>query len=440
MTTSSTCDTTTTTVGSRSISARPTGGAPAARRRRSPRREALRLLYVALTRARHQCSLVWGGFTTAKESSLGHFLAPPGVDTREDASMLRDLESLARESGGTIAVRTLALDESAFRAAARRGTISSSLASSGHALDGSWRTASFTAFVAGERRMSASAREGIDVDEVDGRRRRSRGEHGRNPAAGRTSRPALAPGRFSTRSSRTSTSGAATGPSSAASSRSVWRASASIRLGRSRSSVRSELCSKRPSPQGSSDLRLADVPLERRSSEMEFTLPLGTEDPRSRLRPASLAAVFAAHPSAAVPSRYAQRVADLGFHEVAGYLRGYVDLVFEHAGRFFLVDWKSNFLGTAVDDYRRDRLAGAMASHHYILQYHLYTAMLDRYLRGRSVALRLRAALRRCPLHLPARCRRPGATARPASSSIARPFDASRRLSRLIHDPAETIR
>ena len=41
------------------------------------RAENLRLLYVALTRARHQCSLVWGGFKTAKESSLGHFLAPP---------------------------------------------------------------------------------------------------------------------------------------------------------------------------------------------------------------------------------------------------------------------------------------------------------------------------------------------------------------------------
>jgi exodeoxyribonuclease V beta subunit len=346
------------------------------------RAEALRLLYVALTRARHQCSLVWGGFTTAAESPLGHFLAPPRVDTADDASLLRYLESLARESGGTIAVRALAPGESAYGAMAAAPEDLELARFERDGLDASWRTASFTAFVAGERRMSASAQEGIDVDEVDG-----------GPPVPTARGDEILP-----------LAGFPTGARAGSLFHEILE---SVDFGRRDRSELGRVIEDRlagfgfdpawkepleralgalleaPLSAGSLRFRLAEVSLERRSSEMEFTLPLGTEDPRSRLRPASLAAVFAAHPSAAVPSRYARRVGELGFHEVAGYLRGYVDLVFEHAGRFFLVDWKSNFLGPAPADYGRDRLAGAMAAHHYILQYHLYAAMLDRHLRNR---------------------------------------------------------
>ncbi|MET0154117.1 MAG: exodeoxyribonuclease V subunit beta [Candidatus Binatia bacterium] len=403
------------------------------------RAENLRLLYVALTRARHQCSLVWGGFKTAKESSLGHFLAPPRVDTRKDASMLRELESLARESGGTIAIRKLALDGPAYRGEARsRDDLELARFERG-TLDGSWRTASFTALAAADRRLSTSAREGFDLDEVDVEPRAvdtaSEGEVSpladfpAGARAGSLLHEILERIDFARRDRselgrviEERLAGFGFDPG--------WKGPLERAL---------EALLETTLRAGELRLRLVDVPLECRSSEMEFTLPLGSESARSRLRPESLGAVFSAHPSAAVPIGYADRVAALGFREVAGYLRGYVDLVFEHAGRFFLVDWKSNFLGSAVDGYRRDRLAVAMASHHYILQYHLYVAMLDRYLRRRRshydydrhfggvLYVFLRGVVPRGD----------GETGVYFDHPPARRIAA---LSRLIHDPAEAVR
>ncbi len=138
-----------------------------------------------------------------------------------------------------------------------------------------------------------------------------------------------------------------------------------------------------PLAQGGSRFRLADLAIDERLTEMEFTLPLGPEDGRRRLTPAVLASVFERHPSPAIPPDYPARLRALAFRAVAGTLRGFVDLVFEHDGRFFLIDWKSNDLGPSARDYRPERLAEAMAAHHYHLQYHLYVATLDRYLRQR---------------------------------------------------------
>ena len=61
-------------------------------------------------------------------------------------------------------------------------------------------------------------------------------------------------------------------------------------------------------------------------------------------------------------------------------MKGYIDLVFEHAGRFYLIDWKSNHLGFADKDYSPEKLASVMSNNYYILQYHIYTLALHRYL------------------------------------------------------------
>jgi len=58
-------------------------------------------------------------------------------------------------------------------------------------------------------------------------------------------------------------------------------------------------------------------------------------------------------------------------------------MVFYHKGRFWLVDWKSNFLGPCVEDYGKDALTEIMNNDFYILQYHLYTLSLYQYLRLR---------------------------------------------------------
>jgi exodeoxyribonuclease V beta subunit len=62
---------------------------------------------------------------------------------------------------------------------------------------------------------------------------------------------------------------------------------------------------------------------------------------------------------------------------------GYVDMLFMHEDRFYLLDWKSNHLGHRIEDYSLDRLTEVMVREHYILQYSLYTVAANRYLEQR---------------------------------------------------------
>jgi len=67
-----------------------------------------------------------------------------------------------------------------------------------------------------------------------------------------------------------------------------------------------------------------------------------------------------------------------------GYLRGFIDLTFEWKGRIYLLDWKSNWLGNNIEDYGKDSISQAMSHHAYFLQYYLYTLATVRYLKFRD--------------------------------------------------------
>jgi exodeoxyribonuclease V beta subunit len=73
----------------------------------------------------------------------------------------------------------------------------------------------------------------------------------------------------------------------------------------------------------------------------------------------------------------------LDFRLLAGFMRGFIDLVFAAGGRFYLVDYKSNWLGARLADYQGEALATAMIAGGYPLQYLIYTLALHRYLRQR---------------------------------------------------------
>ena len=109
-------------------------------------------------------------------------------------------------------------------------------------------------------------------------------------------------------------------------------------------------------------VRLAEVPKNRRLNELEFHLPIG------RLDPAGLERVLGEK---------------LTFPALTGFLKGFIDLVFEHAGKFYITDWKSNWLGTSADDYPPEAVAAEMRRHHYGVQYHLYSVAVHRYLAQR---------------------------------------------------------
>lgn len=66
-----------------------------------------------------------------------------------------------------------------------------------------------------------------------------------------------------------------------------------------------------------------------------------------------------------------------------GMFKGFIDLVFEHDGRWWVVDYKSNWLGPDLDDYTEAAMAAAVAHWRYDLQYVSYLLALHRQLRAR---------------------------------------------------------
>ncbi|MCL9782225.1 exodeoxyribonuclease V subunit beta [Vibrio sp. S4M6] len=74
---------------------------------------------------------------------------------------------------------------------------------------------------------------------------------------------------------------------------------------------------------------------------------------------------------------------ELGFQAVKGMLKGFIDLVFEHEGQYYVLDWKSNYLGDDIQNYHKQALKQAMADHRYDLQYQIYSLALHRYLQNR---------------------------------------------------------
>ncbi|MGP4848557.1 PD-(D/E)XK nuclease family protein, partial [Marinobacter sp. 1Y8] len=62
------------------------------------------------------------------------------------------------------------------------------------------------------------------------------------------------------------------------------------------------------------------------------------------------------------------------------YLRGEIDLVYEHSGKYYVVDYKSNFLGNSLSDYNEDTLKKAMSKAGYWLQAAIYQVALHRFL------------------------------------------------------------
>src|SRR5262249_46969523 len=125
--------------------------------------ESIRLLYVALTRAKYRCYLVWGAFRDADKSALAYLLhpgrttgrfnaVPETIGNLSDSQLKDELADLVEASDGTIEVcdlperqkrtYTSPTDETSVYACRHfRGEI-----------DQDWGTASFTSLVSGKYR------------------------------------------------------------------------------------------------------------------------------------------------------------------------------------------------------------------------------------------------------------------------------------------------
>ncbi len=354
--------------------------------RREEMAENLRLFYVAVTRAKQRCYLVWGKIREAETAPPAWLLHhPPVIGPSQDAlqvtkqrfedlapaAFLGDLRAafaaagdavalapLPRESGQRYQPPPVAEPEPRARMFAR-------------ALPESWRVGSFTALSAGQSGempdydMAATAPEAVEVPEPEVKTPgRDIFAFPRGARAGTCLHAIFERLDFAQRDRGSLESLVERMLKWHGLDDTIWTGTVADLVER-----------VLDTSLDASGLRLATVAPERRLSEMEFYYPL------ANLRAESLRRVLERHGYAAGPFR--EMIEGLEFAPLRGYMKGYIDLVFEADGRFYLADYKSNWLGGEPAAYRRPRLEEAMAREAYVLQYLIYTVALHRYLRLR---------------------------------------------------------
>lgn len=124
-------------------------------------------------------------------------------------------------------------------------------------------------------------------------------------------------------------------------------------------------------PLNAQGIHLAQVQSSDRLVEMAFYLPIDNV-----LTARELSALIAQDALSA-------QAPPLDFRQVQGMLKGFIDLVFRWQGKYYLLDYKSNWLGDSHEAYTPQAMEQAMIDHRYDLQYQLYTLALHRYLQHR---------------------------------------------------------
>ncbi len=351
------------------------------------RAENLRLLYVALTRAKSRCYLLWGAFKDAQTSALGYLLhqaKSPGdnglaftLAQTSDAVILQDLQALEDETSN-IQIRAIP-DSSPDIYSPQASNAAALTARDFHGtLTRGWQLASFTALVAHEQ----SAEHQVDI-----RLQRQGAE---------TTDSAFAPTEAAVED--TEPVDFLHFPAGAQAGNLLHDILEHLDFQQSdpdslKTLVHSKLqhygfalswtdvlCQALPdilhTPlDAQSGLCLAQLPCAARLNELEFHYPL------AHLEMRALYAML-------LPA-WQQRWADLrpftppDFEVLQGFMRGFIDLVFTYEEKFYVLDYKSNFLGANADAYHHSRLLAVMQQHHYLLQYHIYSVALHRYLQQR---------------------------------------------------------
>ncbi|MBU0480239.1 MAG: exodeoxyribonuclease V subunit beta [Proteobacteria bacterium] len=387
--------------------------------------ENLRLLYVALTRAVQRCYLFWGPFNGAETSALAYLLhhrkgamrddcAPDSfaiLQTLADSEIAADVVGLVAAAGENIRVRTLAEDAPAFPVKPPDSVPLRECPEFSGFIDSGWKISSFSS-LADKLRVPYLRRgfpaAGFNLPETEDEQERLGGRDENLPgsiaARGIANEPgeayAVFPGAPGDRDDgvqfyrdiRNFPKGPGAGTFlhtllenldftlTDTGARESWVRKYLVAAGYAPEwspAVDSMLTQvlHTPLPGGRQNMHLAEITRKDRLDELEFYFPLAGFDVDA------LAALL----SEEFGIRKARSVTDSSGcpERVNGFMKGYVDLMFCHDGRFYIVDWKSNHLGYGREDYSRAVLDQVMVHEMYVLQSLIYTVALHRYLERR---------------------------------------------------------
>lgn len=345
--------------------------------------EKLRLTYVALTRARDRLWLHWGPVDCKpkKDGTLGdsglhssalawllHGRELPGGDALAELAghlqslspqgLRAELEQLIASSQGQMTLQPLR-DSEASAAGEQRAPAPQQLASLQRSLHSAWRIGSFSGLAAGMH-MEAPDRDGLVLPDAS------------EPGTGFFAFP---------RGARAGTclhailEDWARGKGALAeliepglSGHGISNDWQAVALAHLQQVVDTDL--------DGNGLTLAGLNPTRRLPELGFTFPLAGLDVQ-RLR------AILCDPAHGLAAPMREAAARLEFDSLKGFLKGFIDLTFEHDGRWYIADYKSNWLGPDASYYSGERLLQALAAEHYYLQYLIYLVALRRFLRQR---------------------------------------------------------
>jgi exodeoxyribonuclease V beta subunit len=347
---------------------------------------------VALTRAKNRCYLVWGRFRGAETSALAylfhHSPSPAGEDLLtatgdrfkglSESNLFGELEAMAARGDGAIKLQDLPSAPEKGLAPSADEAAALSCRQFHVRIDRSWKISSFSSLVSGQMHgQDLADRDGVPeplstVQEVVAGSGAGKGEvdifdFPRGTRTGTFVHDLFEHLDFADKGGAAAEK-LVTEKLVAYGFETTWK-EVMCRM------VRKVLTA--PLDPAQPRITLSQVQNKDRLNELGFYFPLKTVSSRE------LKTVIAHHYGLVQPSWLPDCVDRLEFSPVRGFMKGFVDLVFQFEGRFYLVDWKSNFLGDRVEDYGPAALAGAMAGAFYFFQYLLYVVALDQYLRFR---------------------------------------------------------
>ncbi|MDZ7341946.1 MAG: exodeoxyribonuclease V subunit beta [candidate division KSB1 bacterium] len=355
--------------------------------------ENLRLLYVALTRAKHRCYLVWGRINDAETSAPAYlFHQPKGAsaispveeiakrfESLNDQSIWQELEDLKQSAQPNIHLAPLPGEPAIEYHPATFADIRLSCEPFGRAIDSSWRVASFSSLIANREHADEIADDEYLL-QVTGQplttaamllseRIEPTGIHafpsGRK--AGLFFHKIFEVMDFRDYDS-SSTSELIVQQLAEYGFESVWQNEVIAMV---RRVLNAPLIPECP------EFTLSKIDRSQRMSEMEFYFPL------QKLTPERLRRFFQQHAGLRISDHLPDHIGRLNFSPTRGFMKGIIDLVVQWDDRFYLIDWKSNRLGERLEDYSQPRLQRVMAEEFYSLQYFIYLVALNEYLKIR---------------------------------------------------------
>lgn len=321
--------------------------------------EAMRLLYVAITRASHRCYLGIGEGKLSEQSALGYIVRRAKFDDWYSAA-----ESIIGEGAGHTGLISQ-LDEQVMLPTAMDESAALRCEKFTRLLDENWRLYSFSALTRQAIHTAYRHREAETVtDERDGVSQSANSDALRfqlkaGAQSGNLLHDILEVTDFNKPEWSETSAAVATGygvDESLHEALFAWLdevLATPLQLGTD------------------STLRLSDLSFSDTLREAEFYFPLQGANRKV------ISQILQQHRQSlgtdALP-------ATLEGVKLDGMMHGFIDLIFYHEGRYFVADYKSTLLGDSPDDYHPDQLNLNNQQHYYDLQYLIYSVALHRFL------------------------------------------------------------